>query len=231
MQQVFHDNVPAQAAALALSVAEHLSVLIKSKGSAYLAVSGGRTPVPFFQALSMQRLPWQHVAIMLVDERAVPPHHSDSNARLVGAHLLRGEAARARFIPLVAEEYATPDGIDVARALIQANAGFSQPDLVVLGMGEDGHIASLFADAPEYAQAMNLSAPPGYTATSPRSAAHRRITLNRAALLGASKLILVLGGASKREVFALASHAQDFALPISCIIHQNTVPIDVYAAN
>ncbi|EHP41391.1 6-phosphogluconolactonase [Cupriavidus basilensis OR16] len=231
MQQIFHDNVSAQAAALALSVAGHLSALIKSKGSAYLAVSGGRTPVPFFQALSMQRLPWQHVAIMLVDERAVPPHHTDSNARLVAANLLRGEATRARFIPLVTEECATQDRIDVAKVLTQANTGFSQPDVVVLGMGEDGHIASLFADAPEYAQAMNLSAPPGYTATSPRSAAHRRITLNRAALLGASKLILAIGGASKREVFTLASHTQNVALPVSCIIHQDTVPIDVYAAN
>ncbi|WP_416051547.1 6-phosphogluconolactonase [Cupriavidus basilensis] len=231
MQRIFHDNIPAQAAALALSVAEQLSVLIENKGDAYLAVSGGRTPVPFFQALSIQRLPWQHVDIMLVDERAVLPDHTDSNARLVEENLLRGEAAKARFIPLVTEKCATPDRIDVAKALTQANVGFSQPDLVVLGMGEDGHIASLFADAPEYAQAMDLSAPPGYTATSPRGAAHRRITLNRAALLGASKLIVAIGGASKREVFALASHAQDFALPISYIIHQDTVPIDVYAAN
>lgn len=231
MRQIFHDNTSAQAAELALSVAERLSDLIKIKGSAYLAVSGGRTPVLFFQALSMQRLPWQHVTIMLADERAVPPLHTDSNARLVADNLLRGEAAQARFISLVTEVCATPDRIDVAKALTRANAGFSQPDLVVLGMGEDGHIASLFADAPEYAQAMNLSVPPGYIATSPRNAAHRRMTLNRAALLGARTLILAISGARKREVFALASHAPDVALPVSCIIHQDTVPIDVYAAN
>ena len=92
---------------LADVVADQLRDGLARRGQALLIVSGGNTPVPFFERLSLAELAWSQVSVTLADERWVPPSHADSNARLVQRHLLQGPAAQARWLPLV-NKAATP---------------------------------------------------------------------------------------------------------------------------
>jgi 6-phosphogluconolactonase len=117
-----------------------------------LAVSGGKSPVPFFHALRSQPLDWSRVMITLVDERFVPADHPDSNAALVREHLLQDAAAAARFLPLVG------DARDDVAELAAANAAYQHPTVAVLGMGEDGHTASLFPGATALADGLDMAA-------------------------------------------------------------------------
>lgn len=193
-----------QTDALANSVASRLSAAIASRGQAVLAVSGGKSPIPFFQLLSEMAIDWSRVTVTLVDERFVAPDHPDSNAGLVRQHLLRNRAAPARFLPLVRA------AADIDAEVAADCHEFIAPDVAVLGMGEDGHTASLFPAAAE------LAAP------------HRRVSMSYAALLQAGCLILSIQGAKKREVLEAAARGRDDALPISHFLAQDKAPLDVY---
>jgi 6-phosphogluconolactonase len=222
-------DAAAQVQALATSIASTLTHVIEDRGSACLAVSGGRSPIALFAALRVLPVRWADVSITLVDERAVPPDHADSNARLVREHLLQDAAGAARFFPLVLPPHVHGGSVDVDACVATANEPFQQPDVVILGMGDDGHTASLFPDAPELRDGVDRTKPPGYLPVRPGIAPHRRISLNLSALCAARRLFLSIAGPVKRAVFDTA--AQDVAqpaLPVSYVIHQREVPLDVY---
>ncbi|CAJ0786326.1 hypothetical protein LMG7141_01772 [Ralstonia condita] len=219
----------AQAKALAEAIASTLTHVINEQGRACLAVSGGRSPIALFAALRVQPLRWADVAVTLVDERAVPPEHADSNARLVHEHLLKDAAAAARFFPLVLPTHVHGGSVDVDACVATANDPFQQPDVVVLGMGDDGHTASLFPDAPELADGLDRARAPAYLPVRPPAAPHRRISLNLSALCAARRLFLSISGPVKRTVFDTATQGgTQPALPVSYVIHQREVPLDVY---
>lgn len=145
-------NAALLAKELADFVAQRLRTGVSERGRALLVLSGGSTPVPFFEALAQCDLDWSRVTITLADERWVPEEHADSNARLVKAYLLQGRAAQANWVPLFNDEV-TPQGGQAA--IEQTLAGLCWPaDVVVLGMGGDGHTASLFPYAPELPAAL-----------------------------------------------------------------------------
>ena len=218
-----------QVAQLADAVADTLTRVIGTHGSACLAVSGGRSPIPLFAALRTRPLRWADVAITLVDERAVPPDHADSNARLVREHLLQDAAAAARFFPLVLSPHVHGGSVDVEACVATANDPFQQPDVAILGMGDDGHTASLFPDAAELGEGIDRARPPAYLPVRPGAAPHRRISLNLSALCAARSLFLAIGGEAKRAVFDRAAQGEaQHALPVSYVIHQREVPLDVY---
>lgn len=224
MRQYEHASVMDQAESLALSVGHALDLVIQAKGWAVLAVSGGRSPVPMFERLRYRPIRWDAVTVTLVDERAVPPDHPDSNGALVRHNLLREAAGVAAWVPLVedAAEAAQPE-----RAVARLNQRFQQPDVVVLGMGEDGHTASLFPEAPELQTA--LSEPkPGFLVTHPTSANHARVTLNLAALLAAERTFLAITGEKKAEVLARALQAPTPALPVSLVLARHHHGVDVF---
>ncbi|NSX05844.1 6-phosphogluconolactonase [Cupriavidus gilardii] len=226
MRRFEHPSLLDQAEALAASVSHALDLAIQVRGHAVLAVSGGRSPVPMFERLRYRPVRWDAVTITLVDERAVPPGHEDSNARLVQEHLLHDAAAAASFVPLIADAL---EASEPARAVVRLNAAFRQPDVAVLGMGEDGHTASLFADAPELGEALNGDTP-CYVVTRPASAPHARVTLNLAALLAAERVFLAFAGAARAEVFERALQQPGPALPVGLVASRHRYGFDVFTA-
>lgn len=195
---------------------------IQETGHATLAVSGGRSPIPLFQALSDADLPWPQIAITLVDDRHVPTDHPDSNEKLVRTYLLQGAAAAAKFKGLVSD----PDNI--AASVARANTLPDEITVAILGMGDDGHTASLFPDAPQLAEGLAPEQTQRYLQMTPGQAPHERISLTLAALLRSQYIMLAIAGEHKRTVLQEAAHQTTPALPISYVINQTGVPVDVY---
>lgn len=224
------EHTGATPAAIAAHIAAALRTAIAARARASLAVSGGKSPIPLFEALREQDLDWSKVTVVLVDERVVPRDHEASNTALVARHLLQGPAAAARFVPFFGELPAQFNA-EVLDALVQGAteriAGLPWPlDVAVLGMGEDAHTASLFPGAPGYARAIATDDPLAWVV--PDTAPHARLSLTLHALLQARELLLSISGAAKLAVYRRASEKADTALPISLILNQTQTPMSVW---
>lgn len=211
---------------LAIDVAAMLRAGIAERGKASLVVSGGSTPKPFFEALKKQKLDWDKLTITLADERWVDADHPDSNARLVREHLL---VEGAHFVPLKTAA-ATPHEGAAEAAEAVADALPIPFDVIILGMGDDGHTASFFPHAPELEEALTSDAlcvgltPPDY-------APHPRITLTLPAILDSRRIILHITGGKKQEVYAKACEAGPVEdMPIRSVLRQEQTPVEVYWA-
>lgn len=221
------------AQALAADVAARLRQAIDARGLAVLHVSGGQSPVALFEALREQALPWEQVEVSLADERVVPSEHADSNARLVRTHLLQGPAARARLLPLVPlwpQSLALPE---LAEQAGQALGAQGPADVLVLGMGADGHTASIFPGMPNLAQALD---PQGRSVCLPvareglpAAAPHARITQTLAHLLTARHIVLPVRGSDKLQTLRRACQGRE--LPISHVLHQSLAPVAVWISS
>lgn len=212
------------AAQLAESVAEALRHDLAEQERALLVVSGGSTPVPFFHALSAVELPWARIDVTLADERWVAETASDSNARLVREHLLQGPAAAATFVPLTSEAETPEQGAaEVAGRLRPLTWPAS---VVILGMGGDGHTASLFPDSQELSLALATAEP--VVAVRTPSQPQPRITLSADRLHQARRHVLHLTGEEKRSVLARALTGDDSReLPIRAFL---ACPLAIYWA-
>jgi 6-phosphogluconolactonase len=220
---------------LARHVARRLREAITTRGHAVLAVSGGKSPIAMFEQLRQQPLEWAHVSVLLVDERCVPHNHADSNTALVRTHLLQGAAQAASFVSFFERLPTTLDDEALKTLADQANHRLAaQPwpmDVAVLGMGEDGHTASIFPGAPGLSRALNSSGPITWQRPSPASKApHARLTLTLPALLATRELALSIAGASKLAVYQQASLAADESLPVSLVLNQHLTPVSVWLA-
>ena len=220
------------AQALAVDVAARLRQAIDSRGRAVLHVSGGQSPVALFEALREQDLPWEHVEVSLADERVVPAEHSDSNARLVHTHLLQGPAARACFLPLLPpllSSLPAQSWAELAEQAGQALGAQGPADVLVLGMGADGHTASIFPGMPNLAQALDPQGKPVCLPVAPEglpaAAAHARITQTLAHLLTARHIVLPVRGSDKLQTLRHACRTRE--LPISHVLHQSLAPVAV----
>ncbi len=200
---IIHANREDLAQALALAVSQALSRVITEKGGATLAVSGGTTPQRFFECLSDTDISWQKVTVTLVDERQVDETSPRSNARLVKAALLQGKAAAARFVPLFQNEAAAEN---------------LHPDVVVLGMGADGHTASFFPGGDVLAKALDPANTEGIIAIAAPGAGEPRLTFTLARLLPA-RLFLHIEGEEKRRVLERARGGSDlFEMPVRAVL-------------
>ena len=201
---------------LANDVAEQLRAAISARGEATLVVSGGRSPVAFFQNLASQGLDWSKVTITLADERWVPVEHADSNAGLLKKYLLQGPAAKARFLSLYSAAANLDGAAEQADRLL---AELPTIDVLVLGMGDDGHTASLFPNSPNLAEALKADGIRRCWPMLAPSVPHQRLTMSRALLATASYTVLSIAGDSKLETLSVALAGDDVAsMPIRAFL-------------
>ncbi|WP_225766397.1 6-phosphogluconolactonase [Inquilinus sp. Marseille-Q2685] len=217
----------ALADALAGHVADALTARLSRSGRAALAVSGGRTPTRFFEALSKKPVEWTRIDVTLVDERWVGEDSDRSNAALVRAHLLQGPAAAAGFVPLHVDVPTPEDGLAQVTARI---AALPLPfAAAVLGMGDDGHTASFFPGGDRLARAMDPA--PGQLLETMRApaAGEPRITLTLPVLLAAETLCLHIEGAGKQRVLeaALVCGPAE-AMPIRAVLTRSERPVEIF---
>lgn len=206
-------------------IGKELNAGIAENGTASMVVSGGSTPKALFEKLSHVDLPWEKVTISLVDERWVDPEHKDSNEYLVKTHLLKNNAKSASFIGLKNRAETAKTG--VAQCLKEISV-FSIPfDVVILGMGDDGHTASFFPGAAALDEA--LSTDDACIALMPPKAPYERITLSRNRLLDTRSLLLHIEGENKYHVYLEAlKDGSTEAMPIRAMIRQDILPLEVY---
>ena len=199
--------------ALATDVANALQHHVRVKGSSCLAVSGGSTPKLFFETLSRFDVPWSRITVTLVDERQVLETNPRSNAKLVRENLLQNSAAGAEFVPL----FENPDAENIGTL-----------DVVVLGMGSDGHTASYFPGGDNLSEALHPETGKRIVKILAPAAGEPRLTFTLPALLDASLLCLHIEGQEKRDVLnqALAEGPVE-AMPVRAVLRSKK-PLTLY---
>jgi 6-phosphogluconolactonase len=211
---------------LAAGIAGSLTAAIGARGLASLVVSGGRSPVRLFEILRTQPLDWDRVCVALADERWVAPDDAASNERLVRDVLLKDHAASARFLGLK-NGAPTPDlgAVSAWETFARVPRPF---DAVILGMGDDGHTASLFPGSPNLPRALNPAAVAGCVGMWAPVAPQPRLSLNLTALLDSRRIVVLITGESKWRTFAAACAAGPVEdMPIRAVLRQSRTPVDV----
>jgi 6-phosphogluconolactonase len=211
---------------LAAGIAADLAAAIEARGIASLVVSGGRSPVKLFERLRTLAIDWGRVCVALADERWVDPSDPASNERLVRDVLLRDAAAAARFTGLK-NGCATADlGADMAWSTFN---GVPRPfDVLVLGMGDDGHTASLFPDSPNLELALDEAAAAGCIGMRSPTLPEARLSLNLGALLDSRRIVILITGESKwRTYIAALQPGAVERMPVRAVLRQRRTPVEV----
>ena len=221
---------------LAQAIAQRLAAAIQARGFAVLSVSGGKSPVALFEALRVINIDWSRVRVTLVDERCVPRIHRDSNALLVQTHLLQDLAAKAQLVFMVTSAVESLDSAATqAKAASMALSAAGTADVLILGMGSDGHTASLFPEASNLADALDLCNTQACVAIElahpPSNAPYARITQTLAQILSARHIVLPLTGTDKLQTLQQAWKQPTPALPISFVLQQTQTPVALWLAN
>ena len=215
---------------LAKDIAYQLHNLIEENGKAYLAVSGGSTPIPFFEALSEQEIHWSSVAITLVDERWVTESDPLSNAALVRRHLLKNNAVDAYFLPLYSESASPEDGyMQCENASLEQ---FPRCDLAVLGMGLDGHTASWFPNSQHLHACFDINSAARYCPIMDVPNSPARMTVTWSWLAECRQIYLHFDGPEKADLFEKIMNAGDetdiYQWPVAQLIKQSESPLNIY---
>ena len=223
------DNSDALATGLAETVSDALAQAIAARGRAVLAVSGGSTPLKFFEALSRLPLSWEQVTIMLVDERMVPASSERSNAKLAREHLIKNQAASAFFVPMYSGGFDDGDAAHQIETVLK-RARLTPPDFVVLGMGNDGHTASFFPGGDRLKDAIDPAQSALVLPMHADGAGEARLTLTLPVLLAAKRLALHIEGTGKRAVLdrALADGTRAEDMPIRAVFENAARAVEVF---
>jgi 6-phosphogluconolactonase len=226
MDHIFETREEAAIAA-ARRIGEALLRRLDGQGAASLVVSGGTSPAGVFAELAKTTLNWPGVLVILSDERWVPPEHEDSNEKLVRETLLVGEAQDASLLPVYRPDVTIEERCsEISEELLQAPFPFA---CALLGMGEDGHFASLFPDAENLQEGLDVDSRqlciPVQTAASP----HPRVSLTLSALSRSDEIVLLIFGDAKRDVYEAARTSTN-GTPVSHLLRQKRAPVHVYWA-
>jgi len=199
--------------------AEAMRSALAARGVGLVALSGGNTPRATYRAMAKLDLPWEKITVTLVDERWVDEASPESNARLVRETLLQGPAAAARFAPLKGDG-ATPEA-DARAADARLRALPLPFDFMLLGVGEDGHFASLFPDSPVLEAGLApdnknicIAVPTGENGRAPSLP---RLTLTLPVIARTRCLVLLLGE-EKRKVLEAAKADPKSKLPLRALL-------------
>jgi 6-phosphogluconolactonase len=214
------------AAAAAEAAADAIARQLSPPGEKRIVVTGGRSPGPVYDRLAAMDLGWERVTVTLSDDRFVAADSPDSNERLVRERLLRDHASSAALVPLRGRGATPEDDAKAAEPRIRALKPF---DAVLLGMGDDGHIASLFPGSPGLAAALD---PDGSrlvigVETAGQPPYLPRISLAAAALLDTGLVIVLVSGDGKRALIERVATDPDFAPPVSAVLRQTRAPARV----
>jgi len=211
-------------AAAAVTIA--LLTQLTPPGPKHLLVTGGRGPGPVYDRLAQVDLDWSRVTVTLSDDRFVPLGSPDSNEQMVRDRLLQGHAAAAKLAPLNGEA-ATPDA--AARAIEPTIRALLPFDAALLGMGPDGHIASLYATTVGAAE--QLAADGDRLAVGVRSPGWSpyvpRVSLTGRALFDSRLIVLLVGGDDKRAVIEQILADPGFAPPAAALLRQTRSPVRI----
>ena len=185
-------------------ISDRLNSSIENEGSASLVLSGGSSPISIYEELSNIDLSWSKVFLTLVDDRLVDPDHKDSNQKLLHNHFIKNKAKNINFFPLTEN--------------FLSNTEFKKPfDITLLGMGEDGHFASLFPDMINQYEAFDINASPKILITPPQgNPLIPRITMNLSLIMESLIIILLVKGKTKQNIFEKAK--KEKKLPIHHLI-------------
>jgi 6-phosphogluconolactonase len=214
---------------LAIEIARRLTEAVTQRGAASFVAPGGSTPARLFDALSRQEAPWDKVKVTGTDERWLPHGHPDTHETLVRTRLLQGRAAQAVYVPL---RTASPTPAGAEPAVEAEISRLPRPfDVTLVGMGDDGHIASLFPHAPGLRDALDPQSPllvasfhvPG-AAGSPD-----RMSLSLSALVDSRCLGVLITGAAKRATLERAEAGDDAQeMPVRALLRQDRTPLTVF---
>ena len=198
---------------LSQSIAASLSASINLNGYASFVVCGGSSPLPLYDNLSNKDLDWSKVSIFLGDDRVVPSDHQDSNNYLIQLHLLKNNASSASFYPLNDSKITIKD---IRRPF----------DVVILGLGNDGHFASLFPAQLNNALVFDAYASPSIIVSDQDlgSPSHKRISMNLSMLIDAKRCILLVPNSDKRKIVERAY--KDNQLPLHFLLTQERTKIE-----
>ena len=216
-------------AKLAEEVAGLLTQAIEEKGKASIAVSGGSTPKGFFKALSEKDIPWNKVTITLADERWVNIDSDASNTRLVHENLLQNKACSAKFFHLKQGDLLSDETL--ADLNLAAKTSLLPLDVLILGMGGDGHTASLFPCSDQIKQALSVENINSLMKVVPKTAPNDRITFTFASLSQSKNTFLHIVGEAKKDVLTKALTGNDiFEMPIRAFLQHSDINAQVYFA-
>ena len=200
----------AAAAAAAGFLSAALKRYLVAQGRAVLMTCGGTSPGASLAELSRHDLDWKRVTVTLTDERLVPVSDAASNEKMVRENLFKNAAESARFCELSES--------NVSRIV----AG---PLVSLVGMGEDGHFASIFPGSLKLNQLLNSSAAPETSDVSTSVSPYPRRTANLAMILQSTEILLLVFGDKKKQVLGAAE-----GLPIAHILAQKQAPLSIYWA-
>lgn len=224
LSQTIYESKESLNSAFADKIAECLKSGIQQNGRASLVVSGGRTPMGLFAALSQMDLGWEKVDVTLADERWVDDDNDASNAKLVRENLLVNHAISANFVSLKTPHQDAVDAVETCTAQLKT---MQTPfDVLILGMGEDGHTASLFPCSEQVEAGLDLNSGNDFIAVQPTTAPNQRMSLTLPALLNSRKIFLHLTGEAKKEVLQKALDGQDeSSMPIRAVLNRGDVEL------
>ncbi len=223
-ENIYETRLEASTAA-ADHIAELLAKRLDHNGNASIVVSGGTSPRQCMAALANAPLDWQRVQVALSDERWVPPDHDDSNEKLVREALLTGPAAAATLLPVYAEGVSPEERCEQLQDPLPV-LPFS---CSLIGIGTDGHFASLFPDAEQLELGLDVECGRLYIPVTTAASPHPRISMTLAGISRSDEVALLFFGEEKLEIYEEAKVSSN-GYPLSRLLRQKRAPVRLFWA-
>ena len=215
-------------ASLTADVLKALSSGIGNRSVASMLLAGGSTPGPFYEHLSKQCFSWDKVWVAPTDERWVLPTHDDSNEKLIRGTLIKNEAAKVQYMSLKSKADDPVTGqIEIENKLKELPW---PPEVVLLGMGEDGHVASLFPGLSDTRDAMSIQNTQRCHPVRREGDDVARISMTLNTLLNSKRIFLLCYGEKKLKILQKSAKEKTDLLPVSHLLCQNILPVILYWA-